>query len=557
MNVSRAGKMGWAVTVLAVGATVFLFMLARQNDPVDYRASVDTVREIQQLAADWSIETARVRSDPLADFDSLAAFIPRMDALKQRLLTSMRSIPDVPDRLANDVSSYVNAVEAREERIERFKTGYAIIRNSARYLPLAASTIVQAPDADAELTREVSSLASDVAGYLNAPSDADKGRLTVALERLGNRADGLPEALAKNVVNFIAHAEVLLAQQAPTGELFAQATSSAVSDLSAQLVGALGAEVARRSAQNDRYFNGILIAVGILALAWLAVAVASLPSRDAPESEVAEVADAAEPAAASAPAAVAQVAAATADWTTVRDLLAQRIVANSVARYVCEVAGELRGELEALDVRTDEQGVVRSISGPDYRLAVEGDLPHERLLELIASMESEAGRLAEFAGRQRGGSYALIDLNDCVDRVVRDSGAEGAEGVAVSVETGEVPEVFADADEVRLMLDSVVQNSLQAIAAGGREDGELKISTAADADGAKARVTVIDNGIGMSPETRERIFEPFFSECEGRDGIGLVCTSHLAEKYGGAVSVSSMPGGGTVTRISLPGMTEA
>ena len=62
-----------------------------------------------------------------------------MDQLKDLLLTTIRGIPDVPDRLANDVSAYVNAVEAREERIERFKTGYAIIRNSARYLPLAAA----------------------------------------------------------------------------------------------------------------------------------------------------------------------------------------------------------------------------------------------------------------------------------------------------------------------------------------------------------------------------------------------------------------------------------
>ena len=96
------------------------------------------MRQIQQLSSSWSIEIARVRSDPLADFDSLAAFIPRMASLKESLSDASRRIPGLPDRLANDIRGYLSAVDAKEERIERFKTGYAVVRNSTRYLPLAA-----------------------------------------------------------------------------------------------------------------------------------------------------------------------------------------------------------------------------------------------------------------------------------------------------------------------------------------------------------------------------------------------------------------------------------
>ena len=67
---------------------------------------------------------------------------------------------------------------------------------------------------------------------------------------------------------------------------------------------------------------------------------------------------------------------------------------------------------------------------------------------------------------------------------------------------------------------------------------------------------MIDNGVGMSAEVRESMFEPFYSATDGRSGVGLTSTNYLVDKYGGSISVSSMPGGGTVTRITLPGMPE-
>ena len=160
MKSNNSIKVATVLSLVLVAAGLFLYWLVRDNDPEGYRTSISGVQRIQQLAADWSIETARVRSDPMADFDSLVAFIPQMSQLKGALLAKVRSIPDIPDRLANDVSAYVSAVDAKEERIERFKTGYAVIRNSSRYLPLAASNIVQAPNINPELLGEIST--SDV-----------------------------------------------------------------------------------------------------------------------------------------------------------------------------------------------------------------------------------------------------------------------------------------------------------------------------------------------------------------------------------------------------------
>ena len=547
----------WAVTAVAVCVAVLFFWLARNNDPEDYRKSISGVREIQQLAADWSIETARVRSDPLADFDSLAAFIPRMDDLKQVLLATIRGIPDIPSRLANDVSAYVNAVEAREERIERFKTGYAIIRNSARYLPLAASNIVQSPNVDAELSREVSALTNDINGYLTAPSDAVKGRLTVALERLGDRAGGMEPPLPDHVANFIAHADVLLAQQAPTGELFSQATSSEISDLSAQLVEDLGFELTRRNQLSSAYVNGMLGAAGVLLLVWIVAGAVRLRSASAPAAGAAAETRAADEAAdrdAASPPAHAGHGASGDAWAATKLLMSHRILSDSVASRLAGAAREIGEELDALrEVRGDFNGA-RAANGDALQSVVEqGAQALAQVRERVGTITDMADRLSEFSRARGDVSYTLLDLNDCVREVVD---AADAESVAeVTVEEGEVPEVFAAKAEICLMLEKVVENSLQAIADSDKEQGELRISTAADAD--RASVTIIDNGVGMTPETRARMFDPFFAAAEDRSGVGLISTSHLVEKYGGTISVSSMPGGGTVTRIQLPGMAES
>ena len=535
-----------AFSVLMLGVAIALFLLARGNDPDDYRRSVSGVREIQQLASDWSVETARVRSNPLADFDSLAAFIPRMDQLKDLLLTTIRGIPDVPDRLANDVSAYVNAVEAREERIERFKTGYAIIRNSARYLPLAAANILQSENVDADLSREVAALTNDINAYLTAPTDAAKGRLTVALERLDDRADGLPAPLPDHIANFIAHADVLLAQQAPTGELFSQATSSEISDLSAQLVNDLGVQLTRKNTLSSYYMNGILAAAGAMILLWFvsgavrlrsAARVAAPAAAQANERVGASATDAGPPA------------------RKLRDLdgdasakvlMAHRITAECVAARLAESARGISSTLETLRDVHEENG-----TDPAHALA-QGESIVDEAHRQASEIADTAERLGSFS---RGGSdvsYALVDINDCVTDVIASTDAKAA--ASVVTEAGAVPEVFASRAEVCLMLEKVVENSLQAIAEANREDAEIRISTGAEND--RASVTIIDNGVGMTPEVRGRMFEPFYTASEGRTGVGLSSTSHLVEKYGGTISVSSMAGGGTVTRIQLPGMSE-
>ena len=271
---SGAIILGAVVSALLLAAAGTLYVLAGSNGERHYRTSISLVRQIQQLSSSWSIEIARVKADPFADFDSLAAFIPRMARLKDELAESAQRTPGLPDRLASSLNGYLSAVEAKEERIERFKSGYAIVRNSTRYLPLATAAVTsQAREAgDEDLAHSIMTLAQDMTSYLATPTDTARERLSAELQRLREKSVEYPLPLANALANLSAHAEVLLEKQEPNERLFEEATSSEISDLSDRLTDSLEFELGGAEVVATYYEGGILGVFGVLTLFWIALA---------------------------------------------------------------------------------------------------------------------------------------------------------------------------------------------------------------------------------------------------------------------------------------------
>jgi len=397
----------------------------------------------------------------------------------------VKGIRDIPDRLANDVSAYASAVDAKEERIERFKTANSVVRNSARYLPLAAANIVQDETSGADLAREVGTVANEINDYLAAPSDAAKGRLTAVVERLGAQAAGLPERLANAIVNFVAHATVLLDRQGPTDEIFEQATSNDLSDLSIRLIGDLGAEFDRVQQRSTWFMNGILGAAAALLLLWVVLAVV----RTRPDTyEVAHAGTTAvhapDAAALPAPEAVPVVAldngAARAAAVSEKLLAAQRILAETIGQRIADTSQVIATDAQSLPVANGAA-------------------------EKVCRQAKEIAELAErlsTVSRVQDATYVLLDVNDCLDEIVEATRAE--DFATVTRETAEVPEVFASRAEICLMLEKILENSVQAVKDkglgqdGGR--GEIRITTGGDDE--TAGRTIIDNRLGMTDGVR-------------------------------------------------------
>lgn len=112
-------------------------------------------------------------------------------------------------------------------------------------------------------------------------------------------------------------------------------------------------------------------------------------------------------------------------------------------------------------------------------------------------------------------------------------------------------EVPVDGNPVALrrLLLNLVLNASSAIGSCG---GTITVTVGAEEE--QALLEVSDDGVGIVPEVRARMFEPFFSlRREGRGaGLGLAVVYTVVREHGGAITVDSTPGAGTTVRVRFP-----
>ncbi len=130
-----------------------------------------------------------------------------------------------------------------------------------------------------------------------------------------------------------------------------------------------------------------------------------------------------------------------------------------------------------------------------------------------------------------------------------------------------VPPALADEALLEQVLINLLLNAGQATPPGGTVrmevgagpagrwgDGDVRVGRAFPPEASVVTVGIHDPGPGIPPRDLERIFEPFFStKARGQGaGLGLAICHRLVETLGGALTVTSRPGGGTTARVLLP-----
>lgn len=168
------------------------------------------------------------------------------------------------------------------------------------------------------------------------------------------------------------------------------------------------------------------------------------------------------------------------------------------------------------------------------------------------------GRLLAFARQAelRAEAFDLADLLHGLTQVISHTMGDGI-AIRLQLEAG-LPTAFADRSQLETVLINLAANAHDAMAGSG----EIIISAALDyvsrsghsaglSPGRYLRVTVADTGHGMDDETLAHAMEPFFTTKEtGKGtGLGLSMARGFAEQSGGALSISSAPGRGTVVQI--------
>jgi signal transduction histidine kinase/CheY-like chemotaxis protein len=231
-----------------------------------------------------------------------------------------------------------------------------------------------------------------------------------------------------------------------------------------------------------------------------------------------------------------------------------------------EAIGRLAG-----GVAHDFNNLLVIITG-EAELLLESPLDQEAgraIREIVVAAESAAGltrQLLAFS-RQQTLTPTVIDINQLVTSTGTLVNRLIGEDIELVIDVdADVGAVSADANQLQQVLLNLAVNARDAMPDGGRftittrfdRIEQQQATTLGLAPGAYVRLTVADNGAGMSAEVRARVFEPFFTTKGQQHGTGLGLSSAygIIKQSHGHIAVESAPGCGSTFRIWLPRVAE-
>ena len=217
------------------------------------------------------------------------------------------------------------------------------------------------------------------------------------------------------------------------------------------------------------------------------------------------------------------------------------------------MTGRLAASL-AHEINNPLQSVIGCLGLAEESLA-EGD--DEDLDEYIGMGLEELRRAARIVSRLRDVSRPVAsddgsptDVNGLVERVLTLTRSQVKDGEIEVVRrmADELPKPNVVADRMQQVVLNLVLNAVEAMSQGGT----LELATWYEEGRDVVCLAVSDSGVGISPDLRPHLFDPFFSTKEEGTGLGLFVSQNIVQEYGGWMEVESQVGEGSTFTIRLP-----
>jgi signal transduction histidine kinase len=169
----------------------------------------------------------------------------------------------------------------------------------------------------------------------------------------------------------------------------------------------------------------------------------------------------------------------------------------------------------------------------------------EEILERLDALNDTVNDLLLFARPRLPSKEPVPVLSLIEDTIALMRSDPSYKNVAFRV-SGQDVVVQAEAELLKPALMNVLINAAQAVGSAGQVVVEVASSNGT------CSIFVQDNGPGILPELREKVFEPFFSTKHRGTGLGLPITKRIIEVHGGEISMTFPSSGGTAVSIRLP-----
>ena len=222
--------------------------------------------------------------------------------------------------------------------------------------------------------------------------------------------------------------------------------------------------------------------------------------------------------------------------------LSQREAVAAMGELAATMAHQVRSPATAIRIDVQRAHDKLPPDAPERALLA-------RALGQLDRMERAVSASLKVA-RETRTEFADVDIHEPLERAVAGVAREHLQR-SVSVDTSALAsnpvQIRGDAAALEQLFGNVLTNAAQASPDGS----QIRLSLEANG-GPLVRLSVRDEGSGMSEEVRARAGEPLFSTKPEGTGLGLAIARRIAAAHGGSVSIDSELGRGTTVIITLP-----
>jgi signal transduction histidine kinase len=175
----------------------------------------------------------------------------------------------------------------------------------------------------------------------------------------------------------------------------------------------------------------------------------------------------------------------------------------------------------------------------------ESDQYRRHIGEGAARIQALVSGMVDCVTASSDSRYLLkVDMNDVLREAAQQAGAN------IALTHDPLPSLHGDSEKLAKVFRHLLDNARKYC---DRPDCQVHISVTQD--GSDWLFNVTDNGPGIEPQYRERVFEPF-KRLHGRQypgcGLGLTFCRKAIESHGGRIWVEAAPNGGSAFRFTLP-----
>ncbi len=221
------------------------------------------------------------------------------------------------------------------------------------------------------------------------------------------------------------------------------------------------------------------------------------------------------------------------------------------SKTVQKMAHDIKAPLSSININLTTLSLKLSKISPETHREIQPEL--KLMIKEVKRVKEKTINFLKFTNLQPP-KLDWIDIRDVIKQTLQIFRSYDGRSIFFQLEFApDVPKVFADAQQLKMAFQALIENAIDAL----RGEGTIAISLNKVTDIQQnftdmIEIEIADSGPGIPEEIRDKIFEPYFTTKRDGTGMGLAIARKIVLEHGGNLDIYSTENFATIIKITLP-----